>query len=88
MKNKILYWFILKLILPKYIKDIKIASEIYAIHQWYKQYPGEDYITSGCYKKEFCNIQFSFIDGYSKALYDNGLKFKDCKVIKDIERFV
>ena len=88
MKKKIFYWFILKLICPKFIKDIEMASEIYAIHQWNKQYQGQDYMILGRYKKEFCNIQFSFIDGYSKALYDNGLKFKNGKVVKDIEKFV
>lgn len=88
MKKRIIYWLLLKLIMPKYVKEIEKASEIYAISCWSKQHDGESYMRFGRYNKDFSSIQFAFIDGYNKALYDNGLTLKNGVVVKDIERFI
>ena len=93
MRNRILNWLLLRLVYPKYVKDIDEASRKYALGIWKKTHKNEDFSYTTCrgrtfIKGDFCSIEFAFIDGYNKALYDNGLKFEDGKVVKDIERFI
>ena len=92
MRSRFLNWLLLRLVYPKYVKEIEEASEIYAIRSWIKNHEGENYTfyrdSKKYIKKDFSSVEFAFIDGYSKALYDNGLKFENGKVVKDIERFV
>ena len=54
--------------------DLKEVTDIYAkyvcmMHDW-------DTTLGGCVTDHFCEISLSFMNGYIKALHDNGLKFE------------
>lgn len=54
--------------------DLKEVTYIYAkyvcmMHDW-------DTTLGSCVTDHFCEISFSFMNGYIKALHDNGLKFE------------
>ena len=54
--------------------DLKEVTDIYAkyvcmMHDW-------DTTLGDCVTDHFCEISFSFMNGYIKALHDNGLKFE------------
>ena len=54
--------------------DLKEVTDIYAkyvcmMHDW-------DTTWGGCVTDHFCEVSLSFMNGYIKALHDNGLKFE------------
>lgn len=47
MRKKIVKWLLGKIIIPRFVKELKETSKLYAISYWEKTYPDELYIKKG-----------------------------------------
>lgn len=66
-------------VIDKYMSLSKM-SKVYAecvcsMHKW----PGR---LVGCFSEEFCEVSFAFVNGYIKALHDNGMEMENGLVVK------
>lgn len=84
IKRKLIWWLLNKLVKFNAYSDVKEAAKYYADREWIRHgYP----IPYSLYPIEYCSIEFAWIDGYIKALHDNGLTFREGKIVKEIEKY-